>query len=442
MERQNTQETITVQYNKLLESEPKLVTNFVPMDAAAQKRAFLSDEIRNPDHTYAKLDAIDFTERSQSIAQAGEEILADSALNPKHVAAYEQFVTGYLDKNRLMELAHAFKHETDPAEKERIRGEYMSLNIELYGEPDKATYRSLLREKVDAIRQKNLTGKAAKLRDELFELIETDNTDEKIKRFRPADETVEWMHDTVETLYSGMLSHVPEKDTFTEQEVQEIFQAIIHEEFGEAAEGWKVDVEPAKSINVKSTERRIVIPDDRGEISRETLRRLIVHEIGVHMLRSVMGGETDLEPLRNGLGDYYDSEEGLGTVMEQALEGEFVEAGVNYYITAGLSYYDGKDFRDVFEAKWRLSALLDDDITDESIAKAKTSAYSGTMRILRGTDELPWFKDLAYYNGSVDTWRYLESIRGDDTKFIFVLMGKANPANIAHERILYETSTI
>lgn len=59
----------------------------------------------------------------------------------------------------------------------------------------------------------------------------------------------------------------------------------------------------------------------------------------------------------------------------------------------------------------------------------------------RYTDELPWFKDLAYHNGSNDVWKHLESIRGDYVKFMFVLMGKANPANIDHERLQYESST-
>lgn len=70
-----------------------------------------------------------------------------------------------------------------------------------------------------------------------------------------------------------------------------------------------------------------------------------------------------------------------------------------------------------------------------------SKAYDQTMRVMRGTDELPWFKDLAYYNGSNDVWKHLESIRGDDVKFMFVLMGKANPANIDHERLQYESST-
>jgi hypothetical protein len=142
---------------------------------------------------------------------------------------------------------------------------------------------------------------------------------------------------------------------------------------------------------------------------------------------------------------YYDSEEGLGKVMEQALVGKFGEAGVDHYITAGASHFDHKDFRELFEMKWRLGVLgalaEGDELSDEAVNKAKNTAYSQTMRSLRGTDELPWFKDLSYYNGSVDMWRHLEEIRGDDLQFMFVLMGKADPSNRRHRQVLYETKT-
>lgn len=436
---------VSESYNSLLALEPKLITNYVPANKTEEKEAFLEGKIRNPDHHYPRLDDIDFDAQLETIAQTGAQIVSNPTLNPKHEASYKEFIDGYTNKTRLMRLACDYKAAQDSVEKERIGREYEALNIELYGKPDEMTYRSLLQEKLNLIAHKNLTGHAEKLRNELFTMAGFNESQEIPERFKPSSETVEWMHEVVTTLYDGMLSHVPEQVEFSEHEAKNVFEEIIREEFGEAAEGWTVDVEEAKSINVKSAEKRIIIPDDRGSITRNTLRKLIVHEIGVHMLRSVTGGETDLEPLRNGLSDYYDSEEGLGVVMEQALTGKFVEAGIDHYITAGAAYYDRKDFRDIFELKWRLGALSslkdDGELTEEAIKKAKQGAYGGTMRILRGTDELPWFKDLAYYNGSVNMWRHLEEIKGDDVKFMFVLMGKANPASSAHERILYETAT-
>lgn len=439
-------EQIADQYEALLLLEPKPITNYVPANAAEQKDAFLRGEIYAPDHTYPKLAAIDFEERLQDIDAVGARILDNPLLAPKHTAVYEQFIASYKKKTQLMQLAYELKICDDPIEEEGIRQEYMALNIEICGAPQENTYRSLLQEKLAVIGDKSLEGPAASLRDELFVMAGYDESIEKIERFKPSDETVEWVKEAAETLYGGMLSHIPDRETFTREDVQCIFTAIIEEEFGEAAADWRVDIEAAKSINVKSTEKRVVIPDNRADMTREALRGLVVHEIGVHVLRSIIGGETNLHPLRNGLDSYYDSEEGLGKVMEQAINGTFVEAGIDHYITAGAAYFDGKDFRELFELKWRLGALSSlkegEQLTEAAIAKAKNAAYNGTMRLLRGTDELPWFKDLSYYNGSVDMWRHLEEIKGDDTKFMFVLMGKANPANIDHERILYETATV
>lgn len=437
---------LTVRYEALLKLEPKLVTAYVPKNAAEQKAAFLRGEVRNPEHEYDRVDAIDFAQRNDELAQAGEQLLAAPEMNPKFTGVYESFVDDYKKKTQLLELARAYNHAVDGDEKAKLREDYMRLNIELYGAPDEATYQSLLQEKLAAIAGKQLTGEAAALRDELFAMTDYQPGSEIPERFKPSAETMKWMGEVVDGLYGNMLARVPEgKESFDAQETKEIFDAIITEEFGDAAAGWQVDVEEAKAINVKSTEKRIVIPAGRTGISADTLKGLVVHEIGVHMFRAVTGGETDLEPLANGLNDYYDAEEGLGVVMEQARKGVFREAGVDHYITAGLAYSGQKDFRDTYEVKWRLGLLekLSDnqEVAEADRSKAQNTAYGGTMRMFRGTDELPWFKDLAYYNGAVMTWRHLEEIRGDDLRFTFVLLGKNDPSSKAHERIVYETSS-
>ncbi len=429
-------------YNEVIGHEPKLITNFVPSDAVAQKELFNSGDVRNPDHLYAKLDAIDFDDTINKIEIIGEIFQDGETINPKHLPAYEQFINDYIKKTELMQAARNYKSALSSEEKSAAAIDFMKLNIELYSEPDQATYSSLLAEKLDSIAEKELSPTADTIRQELFMLVGYDpELSEKTERFRPSQEAIEWVQGAAETLYGGMLSHVPDQELFTVAETKDIFTKIIREEFGEAASEWRVDVEPAKSINVKSTEMRIVIPEDRGDLSKADIRRLIVHEIGVHMLRSVTGQDTDLAPLKSGLSGYYDFEEGLGMVMEQAIQGEFKEAGVDHYITAGLAYFDNKDFRDIYEIKWRLSVLAKSELTEDAIEKSKNAAYGGTMRSLRGTDELPWFKDLAYYNGSVDVWKHLEKIKGDDILFQFVLLGKADPSGIDHQRILLDTST-
>lgn len=430
-------------FSELSELEPKLVEHFVPADGPEQKRGFLAGEIVNPNHSYARLGAVDFSGRLQQIDTVGEQILSDPGLSPKHRPAYEGSITNLQQRTRLMQLAHAYKHTDDPEARANIKESFMDLNTEFYGAPDVTTYRSLLTEKVAKANAKPLVGTAARVRDELQQMTSYTPGAEVPERFKPSDDTIAWMHGVATELYGGMLSHVPEQETFTATELADVFRNVLTSEFAESADGWTVDVEPATSVNVRPLEKRIVIPEDRADMSHDAVRGLVVHELGVHVQRAISGSETDLPVLVKGLSNYQDAEEGLGVVMEQAMRGEFVESGVDHYITAGAVHHDGMDFRKAYELKWRLKVLekADGDVSDDQIAKAQDAAYKGVMRMLRGTDELPWFKDLSYYNGAVSQWKHLESIKGDDLKFMFMLMGKADAANIEHERILYETKT-
>ena len=439
-----TDTSIEVLFEQLLELEPKPIANFVPTNAAEQRSLFLSGEIRNPNHEYAKLSNIDFEANRRSIQKIGDELVAHPDIPEKYEGIdgpYGQFVQNYVNKTAFMETSNRFNTAETPEEKDAARADFMKTNIELFGEPDQATYRSLLSEKLAKITTKELSASGSAIRQELLDLV--GNIDTSLsERFRPSAETMEWTKTVVESLYGSLLQHVPDQEKFIDQDIKSIFEDILADEFGDSAKGWEVIIDDAQSINVKSAEKKLVIPHGR-EVNLKTMRGLVVHEIGVHFMRSVMGEQTDLLPFKLGLSQYYDTEEGTGSVVEQALEGEYVEAGADHYITAGLAYYDKKDFRDVYEIKWRLALLsgTKGDPSDEAIAKAQAAAYGSTMRIMRGTDELPWFKDLSYYNGSAEVWKHLESIVGDDLEFTFVLLGKGNPANTAHKRIMLETAT-
>lgn len=440
-------------FSQLTQLEPRPIANFVPTNATEQKELFLNGEIRNPDHEYGKLDAIDFESNRQKVIAIGEKLSSHPDTKDKYVNVYQQFVQNYVNKTNFMELAHKYKTAESEDERATSKADYMKLNVELFGEPDWTTYQSLLSEKIAKIQEKELSESGQKIRDELFKLVKPDNV-EKTERFKPSQETVDWLHNistSEDSLYGPLLEHVPDQETFNDVEIKAIFEEIIVADFDLAlwtspednGKLWQVAIEDAQSINVKAAEKKIVIPTGR-EVNKPTMRALVAHEIGVHFLRSVMGEQTDLAPLKWGLSDYYDTEEGLGSVMEQAIVGEYREAGADHYITAGLAQFDGKDFRDIFETKWRLSVLstTKGDPTEESIAKAKVSAYGSTMRIMRGTDDLPWFKDLSYYNGALEVWKRFESIGGDDIEFLLVLLGKANSGNETHRRILLETATV
>lgn len=450
-------------YLELIKSNPYLTKAFAEGNAGEQKDLFLSDQTRNPEHVHPKLDSIDFDSEYQSITDLEQDLEDlfhddnDATLNNKHLAVYNNVASTYKKKLRMIELVREM--ERDPGNRVVLESEYMQLNGEVYGLPDEEVYRSLLSESLTNIAGMELKGQAATIRDELFALAVFDKGNAPIaNRFKPSPETIEWMKGVVESLYEGMLSHVPgDADIFSPDDIKAIFEDIIRFEFTDtdeygnivnSAEGWSVElIDGSGPVSVRSTEKKIVIPKNKKPISSEQLKDLIVHELGVHLLRSIMGEETDLYALAHSLGvqSSIDADESLGKIMEQARKGQYEEAGIGHYITIGAAYFDQMDFRDTFELKWRLKLLesLDGDgqeLDDKAINDAKEFAYTNTARVFQGPDNLPLFKDLSYHR-AMDMWAYLESIRGDDLKFLFVLMGKQNPADIDHERIVYETRT-
>lgn len=320
-------ESIENLYAQLMDLSPKIVTMFTPSNRAEQEEKFLSGEVRNPQFVYEKMGTADFEAVIKNIQQLGDSILNHPDLPSRHRKVYEEFIKNYQKQTELLLCAQMY-HVVGSEYRQDIAERYARLNVENYGEPEEETYRSLLGEKLKNIHSKKLTGKASKLREELFGIVDFDSDMDIPERFRPSDETVEWIHDVARSLYGGMLSHVPvDKSEFCPHELQEIFVNVIQNEFNTygnsggvrfyngAAEGWRVSVEEAGSINVRSSEKKIVIPDNGMMRSREKVEELIVHEIGVHMLRAITGGETDVPPLANGLSGYYDTEEGLGVVM-------------------------------------------------------------------------------------------------------------------------------
>lgn len=453
-EQTNTElQTVEVLFQEMVaHGEPKLISNFTPSNVSEQKTLFLEGRIRNPNHRYDALDVIDFASEREVIEAKEREILLHPNLDPKLSSVYSEFAADWVKKNRLMEVAHLIKHAENPVEKATLKAEYRALNVEIYGEPDEKRYRGTLAWKLSKFESKDLDGKAKEIYHELLDLAPHDPSVEIVKPYEADGETKEFVTNLSETVNEHFLEHVDEeKETYTARELADLFQEIIGTEFTDqesgmnAAEGWKVEVGKATAITVKASEKRVVIPDNEKIRNRQEIKYLIAHEIGIHVLLAIMGGETNVGPSSIGAPGYYEFEEGLASIMGQAIKGKFEPVSADAYILAGAAYYDERDFRDLFEIKWRL-ALLDRDEIDTSeanIAKVKSDAYASTVRIERGTDEDPWLKDTGYANGEIAAWEYLKKIKGDETRIALLFGGgHHNAPNPEAQRIAYEARDI
>lgn len=438
------QNSIEQEFEAFLSKKPSLVSNTVPTNKEEAKAGFLNGDASKPDADFSKLQA-NSEQLLERMRAEGNILLRDaSVLQPQFIHEYRSYIEWAVGDVRLGHLMDCYNQTDDVAEKARIRSEFMKINIEIFGEPDKDDYQSALHDKIKMIKDKELTGIAATLRNELIELT-SDVPVSQASRYKPSPEAIEWYRRAILSLCEPMLERVPEgKDSLTGDELEVLFRDILRNVFEDAAADWDVVREKAASVNVRTKDRRIVIPEGYKDSSIKKTKELIVHELGTHLLRSVMGDQSDMPILRVGLSNYYDSEEGAGKAAEHAINGTYEEAGLDHLITAGLVHHGGRDYRSTFEIKWRLKALEglgEGDITEEAIAAVRDAAYDNTMRTLRGTGELPWFKDLAYFYGPVKAWRYIESIVGDELGLTLSMLGKTNPADRQHRQVILESAT-
>lgn len=423
---------------------PKVTDYYWRDGSDEQKVAFLADDtVHSVKYDYPRLIGVDFAPLINDLARIREEVVSSSEMNPRFLPHYLNLVDENISKYKMLQLVQDYHVETDEKHRAEIREAYLQVNGEIYGTPQHGEFESVIKDTYDQFERLQLSGAASDIRTELFTMHAKPAAAKE--RFRPSSETVEWLGHVVDTLYGNLLQHVPaptseemessQERLFDPNEIQKIFDEIIKCEFGESAEDWKVEFVASGPIEVDRIHKRINIPRNRKPVTRAELRGLVVHELGVHFLRGVMGYEMD-DPLHAlGFRDYRLLEEGAGVANQQALKGEYSDSGDSYYIVASLMELEGKDRRETFEFMWRYFALKRigaAGILDvKSIAAARSSAYGCIDRMTKGMDDVPSNMDLSYYIGSNIAWRYYEKNIGDPDAVTRFFMSRSNTDDIA-----------
>ena len=427
-------------------SAPRIIEKFTSINAEQAKLEFLENpNLEKPNNFYEKLNQNSVDELYGDLSAVAKRVFEDENMGKIERELYERQIESRAKSAALLQAAVDFRNAKTPDEKSRAEFIFMKNNIEVFGEPEKSTFESLIGKKLAKIKIAEFDEAGEKLRAELFELLNEDYSKSASERFQPKQETVEFFGEMARDFYSDQLKFIPEKpagEKYSAQEILEIFGKITSDlEQNSGFSHFDIQWKKSGAIHVRNADRTVEIPENRAPVSKEKLEGLIVHELGTHYYRSQIGENYGIAPLQLGLDGYLDTEEGIARAMEMSMAGKFEEAGVPHYLTAGLAYFEGKNFREVFETNWRLYALeksKNGEITDEEITKAKNLAYRNTQRIFRGTDELPWFKDLSYFNGGQKIWKYIEENIDSPTLFDELLLGgKNNLFNKKHQKAIY-----
>lgn len=430
--------------SKYVELEPKILTAFTPENAKVAKADFLANaSLDKPANNYSKLSVESAGKLIDDIDDFETQLeKTESGINPKLIDVYSSSFDFYKKKAEFIKIAAEYNTSDDSDIKSQKAREFMDLNIELFNEPDKSVYQSLINEKFKKIKKDKLDQSSLGLYEELK--LSISGNEAESKRFVPSQELVDEMGERLDFLFANFFRHLPDQEKFNPEEIASIFGAIVSEEFHGAADDWKIDLsDKKKAITVNSEEKTIYIPIDRKPAARADLKGLIAHEIGTHMMRAVMGEQSGIGMLQLGLDGYTDAEEGVAKVLEQSAKGKFSDSGIDHYITIGLAYFENMNFRQVFDFKWKMNAIekaaKNGELTGEIIEESKSWAYDQAQRIFRGTGELPFFKDLAYYNGSMKVWQYVNDNIDDPWMLDRILLdGKSDMLDSSHQRIVYE----
>lgn len=353
--------------------------------------------------------------------------------------------------NRFLMLNRIYCNMAENKKPEQIYSAKMAhrvANEKYYGAPNETVFRRLLAGELKVIREivptlnghdqeiyLDLQQRLAKLGlDDLWD-IETEHEAEKsiaMEKFRKI----------VRQKFARFNNYVPHKESFTPEEAAEIVNSIILHELRPST-GTKFHAEtcPAAIISINPIERIYKVPTQRvGRIGSnfdydEMISLLTGHELA-HLLRAIRF-EGCIEPLTTGLPHYLASEEGIATLIEQALTNrESDHKAERRYVNISL-FYHSANFRDAFEIRRAIDYLTAlQNTTQANFDRISEQTFNEIRRASRGTGVLPNCKDLAYYSGILKVQQYIvEHIDEDDMLSKILLCGKIDISDRKQWRI-------
>lgn len=418
---------------------------YLRCDITAKKEAFLGDSAFELNIIYESLNMPSITSLKEPMLQGLQTMLAGEK-SLKSESLYECLEYRYselflLDMARIMNGP-----EYEDVQRDEAKVWFKKASEGLYGKPNTAVFTGLSNEKIwMALRENGSDPIKNQLRDDLYGLLGS-TAASTYYRYPPQPETVSRISRLTLQKFNSIIDHIEEDHTYTVEEMRQALQISL-DRLGASYLGWRAEVVPNSSALSTIAEKKLVeVGASRKEITGNILKRKVIHEIGVHALRSINALKSGWLSAAYGQKDYLPFEEGLATAMEDALGGQFKDHGIDYYLIAGLAYglddHSPRNMREVFEIMWRVKALdTKKSLENDSIKKLQSEAFDQCFRMFRGTDTktkgLVYLKDLAYFNGQELAWSILSQIyTEEDFNLLFagkLDLTKPQQASIARE---------
>ena len=201
---------------------------------------------------------------------------------------------------------------------------------------------------------------------------------------------------------------------------------------------WRVVSDDGAKLHVEVAKKRIVIGRHRAPLAIHELKGLFAHEVLVHAQRALRGAKISKQ-MGVGLPGYLTAEEGLGVLVESAINGEIATKVKDRYVDIALAL--GDTFRrplarrELYEVCY-VRAVVRSIIAEQEVSlnRIEKEVWEHVNRIYRGSLGNKYIavftKDVAYYKGFIRMARYIKR-RSQDTSIQqimrYLLSGKFDP---------------
>lgn len=252
-------------------------------------------------------------------------------------------------------------------------------------------------------------------------------------------------------VFDALERNLPES-VLSAPEVADRFEAaleVLAQEYDEGWSEWGVDRNDEKdSLSISGSEKKIIVGMHRANMKPELLKGLFSHELLIHAMRSLNGWKQS-EELGKGLSGYLDFEEGLGTFVEYAVNGEISQKNIDRYVDIAyvLGQIDGRPHSRaelIGHAMERAQRRNESSASKTSPEDMQKEVYAHVNRIFRGSlgnEHIGIYtKDMMYLKGFLDSARYLaaeiEDGKSVDDTMEYLLTGKFDPSDPSHLQYL------
>lgn len=334
---------------------------------------------------------------------------------------------------------------------------FTKLSIRLFGQPDfqeaakLAAAELLVLEKI--CKQHTITTQAAPVLDAYRAFLSQSGAAQNSNTQSDNHTLLARLRNHLEDRYSSIYAVFDERpmDAILDaNEVRAYFTQMIGRlcTFDAAWGQWKVVANETTQMAVAPQRQELYVGAYLPPLSVRRAKSLFTHEVLVHAQRSVRGAAYGYR-LAYGLPGYVSAEEGLGVLMEGAIEGQMPYRVGDRYIdiamalgVSGQAPMTRQQLFDIVYARTLLRRLNEGAPVDEDLARL--ASWQHVNRIYRGTlgnDIVGVFtKDIVYYRGYKEMARYLSQYEERDLRHAvdFVLSGKMNPTDLAHRFYIHD----